>query len=74
MTLDQAKPGDRFRIESVQGTPDLVQRLTELGFLEGEEIEVLNLAPLGDPMEIEVGFTRLSLRKREAAGVRLLPR
>lgn len=74
MTLDQAKPGDRFRIASIHGAPDLVQRLTELGLLEGEEIEVLNLAPLGDPMEIEVNFTRLSLRKREASGVRLLPR
>lgn len=74
MTLDQAKPGERFRIESIRGAPDLVQRLTELGLLEGEEIEVLNLAPLGDPMEIEVNFTRLSLRKREASGVRLLPR
>jgi ferrous iron transport protein A len=48
-----------------------VQRLYEFGLFEGEEIEVLALAPLGDPIEIRLGNTRLSLRKSEAAGVKV---
>jgi ferrous iron transport protein A len=41
----------------------------EMGLLEGEEVEVLGVAPMGDPLEIRVGDYRLSLRRREAARV-----
>ena len=67
--LSELRPGDRAVVEAVGGDPGLVQRLYEFGLLEGEEIEVLALAPLGDPIEIRLGSTRLSLRKSEAAGV-----
>ena len=66
-TLDQSRAGERLRIERVDGPPELVQRLLEFGLLEGETIEVVGYAPLGDPLEIHIGGTRLSLRKREAA-------
>jgi ferrous iron transport protein A len=72
-TLDQLKAGEQATIQAVAGEPALVQRLLELGLLEGEEIEVLALAPLGDPIEIRCGDSRLSLRRREAAGIRVLP-
>lgn len=68
-TLDQAKPGQHCRIERIDGPPELVQRLMEFGLLEGEEIEVVGFAPLGDPLEIHIGGTRLSLRKRDAASI-----
>lgn len=71
LTLDQARCGQRFCIEHVEGAPDLVQRLLEFGLMEGETIEVISFAPLGDPIEIVVGGTHLSLRKREAAGITL---
>jgi len=44
-------------------------RLREMGVLPGTEVRVVRLAPLGDPIEIEVRGFRLSLRKREAAEV-----
>jgi ferrous iron transport protein A len=72
-TLDQLKAGDRVTVEAVDGEPALVQRLFELGLLAGEEIEVLAFAPLGDPIEIRCGHSRLSLRRREASGVRVGP-
>jgi ferrous iron transport protein A len=67
--LSELRPGARAAVVSVGGDPGLVQRLFEFGLLEGEEVEVLALAPLGDPIEIRLGNTRLSLRKSEAAGV-----
>ena len=67
--LSELRPGARAAVLDVSGEPDLVQRLYEFGLFEGEEIEVLALAPLGDPIEIRLGNTRLSLRKSEAAGV-----
>ena len=74
-TLDQLRPGQRAEVLSVAGDPGLVQRLYELGLFEGERVELVALAPLGDPIEIRLGNSRLSLRKAEAAGitVTLLP-
>ncbi len=68
-TLDQLPVGQRGRVEALQGDDALVQRLLEMGLLEGEEVEVTNVAPLGDPIEIRLRDYRLSLRRREAARV-----
>jgi ferrous iron transport protein A len=74
LSLDQLCVGQRARIQSLSGIDALLQRLMEMGVLEGEEIEILAIAPLGDPVEIRVRDYRLSLRRREAAciGVILL--
>jgi Fe2+ transport system protein FeoA len=72
-TLDQLRVGRRARILSLQGTDTLVQRLLEMGLLEGEEVEVVGFAPLGDPMEIRLQDYRLSLRRLEAARVAVFP-
>ncbi|MCS7022158.1 MAG: ferrous iron transport protein A [Gemmataceae bacterium] len=71
--LNTFQVGQRGVIRRVDGPPALVQRLGEFGVLEGETIEVLGFAPLGDPMEVRVGASRLSLRKAEAAGVLVEP-
>lgn len=68
-SLDQLRPGQRGRVSALTGMDGLVQRLMEMGLFEGEEIEVLALAPLGDPIEIRLGDSRLSLRRGEAARV-----
>jgi len=72
-TLDQLRAGQSASIESLSGEADLVQRLYEFGLMEGEIVEVLGFAPLGDPLEIRIGNTRLSLRRREAAVVGVRP-
>jgi Fe2+ transport system protein FeoA len=74
-TLDQLAVGQRGEVESLRGEDALLQRLLEMGLLEGEEVEVTNVAPLGDPIEIRLRDYRLSLRRREAARVlvKLLP-
>ena len=68
-SLTDARKGQRCRIDQMGGTPELVQRLMEFGILEGEEVEVIGFAPLGDPMELQVGGTRLSLRRAEASEI-----
>ena len=72
-TLDQLRVGQRARIQSLQGTYSLVQRLFEMGLLEGEEVELVGFAPLGDPLEIRLQDYRLSLRRTEAARVTVSP-
>jgi ferrous iron transport protein A len=72
MTLVDLHSGDRARVDRIDGDPALVQRLAELGLFEGEEVEFLGFAPLGDPLEIRIGNTRLSLRNREGACVSVI--
>ena len=67
--LSQLSVGDKARIDQVTGSPALMQRLLEMGMLEGEEIVVLGFAPMGDPMEILLRDYRLSLRASEASGI-----
>lgn len=68
-TLDQVLPGRTCQIASLKGAASLVQRLLELGMMEGEQVTVVSKAPLGDPIEVECALTRLSLRKNEAAQI-----
>jgi len=71
--LSSLRPGDRGRIERIEGQDALSQRLMEMGLLEGDELEVVTLAPLGDPMEIRLRDYRLSLRRSEAERVLVSP-
>lgn len=70
-SLDQLQPGQIARVDSIHGSPTLIQRVMEMGLFEGEEIEVIGFAPLGDPMEIELSGYRLSLRCAEARGIQV---
>jgi ferrous iron transport protein A len=70
-SLDRLPVGARGRVRTVRGQSALIQRLGELGVFEGEVLELLGVAPLGDPIEIRVGESRLSLRREEAAGIEL---
>ena len=45
---------------------ELVDKLLAMGISKGATIKVLRFAPLGDPIDIEVRGTNLSLRKEEA--------
>ena len=72
--LHELKTGDCAVIEKLDGDPALIQRLYEIGLLEGDTLEVLGFAPMGDPIEIRVGSTRLSLRNNEAAAITVSPR
>ena len=68
-TLADLSPGQSAEVLSLSGDAALVQRLYEMGLLEGERVAVIARAPLGDPIEIRFGNSRLSLRKAEAANV-----
>ncbi|MCS7016912.1 MAG: ferrous iron transport protein A [Gemmatales bacterium] len=67
--LNELLPGQRGHVVAIEGNDHISRRLMEMGLLEGELIEVLALAPLGDPMEIKIGSYRLSLRSSEAQRV-----
>jgi ferrous iron transport protein A len=68
-SLDQLRVGQRACVKALRGDDAIVQRLLEMGLLEGEELEVIGFAPLGDPLEIRLRDYRLSLRRSEAARI-----
>jgi ferrous iron transport protein A len=70
-TLDQLKEGERATILEVAGEDGVAVRLMEMGLTEGEEIEVVGFAPLGDPIEFYVRGYRISLRANEARRLRV---
>ena len=65
-TLDALSKGQRAVIQDVAGDDAIFVRLMEMGLIEGEEIELLGRAPLGDPLEFLVRGYRLCLRTEEA--------
>ena len=70
MTLRDLRPGDRA---VVLGWPDgsAPPRLLEMGLIEGTEVQVVRLAPFGDPINIRIRGYHLSLRKAEASRIRV---
>lgn len=69
LTLDQVVPGSSVVIEKVGGARSFRRRLMELGLIPGIEVEVLRIAPFGDPMELSVRGCNLSIRAAEARQV-----
>ena len=69
MTLAHAHVGDRFTIERVGGERSFRRRLMELGLVPGTLIELVGVAPFGDPLELLVRGCSLSIRKGEALWV-----
>ncbi|MDJ0522340.1 MAG: ferrous iron transport protein A [Planctomycetota bacterium] len=68
-TLAELRPGERCTVRSVSGAGTLRRRLLEMGFVSGTPLRVVRLAPLGDPMEVELHGYHLSLRRAEAGTV-----
>ncbi len=69
--LDELPQGVRGVVMSVDVEGSLRKRLVEMGVTPGVLIAVERVAPLGDPMAVEVRGYRLSMRKAEAAKIRV---
>ena len=68
-SLDHLVPGESGVIVHVGGDPATARRLMELGLVPGTEVEVVRLAPLGDPVEVRIRQVHLSIRRAEAARI-----
>lgn len=68
MYLNQLPIGQHACIKGyAKGDKALLQRLLEMGLTRGSNLEIIRIAPLGDPIEISIRNYQLSLRKNEAA-------
>ena len=65
--LSQANNGDRCIVLEIAPEPaELRSRLYALGVIPGSLLEILRFAPFGDPMQVKVGGSFISIRKAEA--------
>lgn len=69
MTLADAKKNDWVTVASIGGERSFRRRLLEMGFVHGTRVRVVRVAPLGDPMELELRGGRLSIRASEARSI-----
>ncbi|AFP20516.1 ferrous iron transport protein A [Geobacter sulfurreducens] len=69
MNLAKLRPGEKGRITAIGAIGPLKRRLMDMGVLVGEEVRVIKIAPLGDPIEVSIKNYNLSLRKNEAEGI-----
>ena len=69
MTLNEVPVGGVCTVTKLNGTGKLRRRIMDMGITKGVEIKVVKIAPLGDPMELNVRGYELSIRKGEAENI-----
>ena len=69
MVLSEIVVGQVVTVERVGGQGSFRRRLLELGLVPGTRVELVSVAPLGDPLEFLVRGASLSIRRADAAGV-----
>ncbi|MDF2567856.1 MAG: FeoA family protein [Oscillospiraceae bacterium] len=70
-TLKDLKPGESAIVRSLESQGALKRRLIDMGITPGVEIYVRKVAPLGDPIEINLRGYELSIRATEARDIKL---
>ena len=73
MTLRELKIGKSAVIKTVGGEGALRQHFLDMGMIPGAEVTVVKLAPMGDPMELQIHGYELTLRLEEADQIEIDP-
>ena len=64
-TLKDVKPGETVTVVKLHGEGAVKRRIMEMGLTKGAVVFVRKVAPLGDPIEINLRSYELSLRKAD---------
>ena len=71
-TLKDAKVGQTVTVVKLHGEGAVRRRIMDMGITKGVEIYIRKVAPLGDPLEINLRGYELSLRKADAEMVEIV--
>ncbi len=71
MTLTELPIGKDARVVAVNGSGTITRRLLEMGVIPGVTVQVIKMAPFGDPIEIRVRGYSLAMRKTEADAIQV---
>lgn len=70
-TLRQAQVGQTVKVVKLHGEGALRRRMMDMGITKGTEIYIRKIAPLGDPVEVNIRGYELTLRKEDAGIVEI---
>ena len=73
MTIKDLKTGQTAKIDAVGGEGALRQHFLDMGVIPGAEVTLIKLAPMGDPMELQIHGYELTLRLADAEKISVLP-
>ncbi len=65
-TLKTAKIGETVKVVKLHGEGAVKRRIMDMGLTKGVEVHIRKVAPLGDPIEVNVRGYQLSIRKADA--------
>lgn len=65
-TMKEAKVGDVVRVVKLHGEGAVKRRIMDMGLTKGVDVQIRKVAPLGDPIEVNVRGYELSIRKADA--------
>ena len=65
-TLKEIKCGQTVKVKKIEGVGATRRRIMDMGITKGSEVYVRKVAPLGDPIEVNIRGYELTLRKFDA--------
>lgn len=65
-TLKDAVVGKYYRVKKINGTGPLKRRIMDMGITKNAKVYIRKVAPLGDPIQINIRNYELSLRRADA--------
>lgn len=68
-TLKDVAVGGTATVKKIHGEGAIRRRIMDMGITKGIEVHIRKVAPLGDPLEIQVRGYELSLRKADAESI-----
>ena len=71
--LSELENGQKARIVKINLEGDIRRRLSDMGLVNDAEVQLLRVAPLGDPVEIRIKGYDLSLRKEVVSEIEVEP-
>ena len=73
MRLSDLITGQEALIQGIEGSSDIKRRINELGFIEGQKVKAIKVAPLKDPVEYLIMGYKLTIRRKDAAMILVEP-
>ena len=70
-TLKDCKPSETVFVKKITGTGAVKRRIMDMGITKGVEIHIRKVAPLGDPIELNIRGYELSVRKQDAQMIKV---
>lgn len=65
-TLGDAAVGESVVVKKITGDGGIRRRIMDMGLTKGAEVSVRKVAPLGDPMQVSVRGSEISIRRSDA--------